>query len=155
MMNRSISLLLIIILILSCQTLKKNQKLDYPDFERENVSYRFENSYENNSEYNRDSNIIIFYFFNDFNDSVRVYYNSHMALNKFVGNDTILSSSKYSGVSFGIRLSEKSDSILFVQLVQNRKQVSLKLFKGYPYCTLNRFEGNWIVNYRRKKLILK
>ena len=124
------------------------------EIKSERIIYRFEHETSDSKElYQRsDSNIILFYFFEGFNDTVQVKYNKTTLLIGSVFEDSNLVSTKFSGKFFGIKV-DSFYSQLQIELISQKKNAMITLYKNYPICTLSRENEVWIANYRYKKLI--
>ena len=126
------------------------------DSKSEKIIYRFEDEISDSMDsYQRsDSNIILFYFFEGFNDTVQVKYNKTTLLIGSVFEDSNLVSTKFSGKFFGIKV-DSLYSQLQIELISQKKTAMIALYRNYPICTLNRENGVWIANYRYKRLIIQ
>jgi len=159
-MNRAI-VFLCSILFFSCRSSSLNTSCEkkiapYP-FEKENVEYEFENRDDNSVDlFNRkDSNVVIFSFFSEFNDTVRIIFNGRKVLEEYIYKDTNKVSSDYSGFSFGVNLESGIKDEVRFELVNKKKYAIIRIDKNYPLCTLTRKNNLWTANYRKKMLILK
>jgi|LakMenEpi03Aug12_release.lakeMendotaPanAssembly.Ray.scaffolds.fasta_scaffold08089_1 hypothetical protein len=144
----------------SCQsssTLKREQvKNENVNCDFEKVIYRFESTKTDSSHLliPSDSSRIIFYFFDGFQDTVAVSYNKINFLVGSVFEDFNSTSTKYSGVHFGVEVNPQVN-LIKLELLRQRKCVFINLYSQYPICTLSRENDVWIVNYRIRELVLK
>ena len=120
------------------------------------MAYRFESNDSDSTHLLSPNNscMIVFYFFDGFEDTVSVTYNKIHFLAGSVFEDSSNISSKYSGIHFGV---EVKDQLQFIQvkLLRQQKCVFIQLYENYPLCTLSRENNVWIANYRIRKMELK
>ena len=145
-------------LLYSCQssrTLNSEQVMN-ENCQVEKVVYRFESNDSDSTHLlsPNNSSMIVFYFFDGFEDTVAVTYNKIHFLAGSVFEDSSNISTKYSGVHFGVEVREQLKFIQ-VKLLRQQKCVFIQLYENYPLCTLSRENNVWIANYRIRKMELK
>ena len=149
--------LFILFSLLTCKEVK-SQFLNSNTFIKENVKYGYENeNYDSAKLITRtDSNLVILSFFEVFDYTVVMYLNEKEVMRQYISKSNNPStSSGYSGYDVGIVIDANTNKKIYLNLVNQKKYVSIVLDKSYPLCTVQRYGGTWYVNFRKKTMIIK
>jgi hypothetical protein len=146
-------------LISNCSTIKRMnsaEEVDLKGFEHEPIKIGLGINADNSNLIKReDPKVVILSFFEEFEDTVKVYHNSKEIVSWYINkNNNPSTSSGYSGKDIAIYTS-KSEDVIIIQLVNKKKYIRFLLQNKFPLYTIQRYSNIWYVNPRSQVMILK
>jgi hypothetical protein len=129
---------------------------NFDSLKTENVKVSYLNEESNCIRIKRaDSNTIVLSFFEEFNDSLKIYENKKQIVGYSIYTiNNPAESSGYSGVDCQLRLDNNED-IIGIELVNQKIYVEFTIDISYPLYSVQRYNNVWYVNGRKCMMILK
>jgi hypothetical protein len=126
-------------------------------YDSEPIKYFKEDSVKNESLKikNVPKGVIMFYFFEEFNDTLCLYINNKKRGEWMISSaNNPTTSSGYSGINYTLEL-HKSRNVAIIKLKNQKKVISFEIDKNFPLYTIQRYNSVWYVNARKQILILQ
>lgn len=102
-----------------------------------------------------DKNKVSIMFFQDFSDTVSVYFDSTLLFQKYLLHDTLLVSTDYTGESLSHLFTKKNNSILILYHTQ-KKYLQFNLERRFPLYSVHHYLNKFCaISGRKSRIVIK